>query len=125
MGILSGGTKETLIQVSSKGLDDDGDNSITKKDLDKVRKQIKQDNSNKQNQESMLQAGRKGFNAVRHGLYDVAKSLNTPHSSKRPKIARIQAKGADELKMDVGSIKSLVHPSLRGRDIRGKRIKPD
>ena len=64
MGILSGGTKETLIQVSSKGLDDDGDNSVTKKDLDKVRKQIKQDNSNKQNQESMLQAGRKAKSEI-------------------------------------------------------------
>jgi hypothetical protein len=125
VGILSGGTKETLIQVSSKGLDDDGDNSITKKDLDKVRKQIKQDNSNKQNQESMLEVGRKGFNAVRHGLNDVAKSLNTPHSHNRPKIARIQAKGAEELKMNIGKIGNLKNPSLRGRDIRGKRIKPE
>ena len=51
MGILSQGGKETIMQASLKGTDDDGDNSITKKDLDKVRKQIKQDNSNKQNQE--------------------------------------------------------------------------
>jgi hypothetical protein len=27
--------------------------------------------------------------------------------------------------MNVGSIKSLVHPSLRSHDIRGKRVKPD
>ena len=76
MGILSGGTKETLIQVSSKGLDDDGDNSITKKDLDKVRKQIKQDNSNKQNQESMLQAGRKGFNELKEAAVNFTYKLS-------------------------------------------------
>ena len=124
MGILSGGTKETLIQVNSKGLDDDGDNSITKKDLDKVRKQIKQDNSNKQNQESMLQAGRKGFNAVRHGLYDVAKSLNTPESKKRPKIAQMPHLKTADIVTSV-NFDNIKHPGLKHRDIRGKRIKPE
>jgi hypothetical protein len=127
MGILDGratGGKEVIINTSQRGMDDDGDNSISKKDLDRFRKQMQADKQREDSKESFLQAGRKGFNAVRHGLNDVAKSLNAPDSKKRPKIARIPNLRHADINTTI-NLDKMKHPDLLGRDIRGKRVKPD
>jgi hypothetical protein len=129
MGILDGGLghggKEVIINMSQKGRNDDGmDDNLTKRDLDKFRKQMRSDSNRTENKESILKAGRKGFNAVRHGLNDVAKSLNTPDSKKRPKIARIPNLRHADINTTI-NLDKMKHQDLIGRDIRGKRVKPD
>ena len=130
MGILDGratGGKEVIINTSQKGMDDDSDNSISKKDLDRFRKQMQADKQREDSKESFLQAGRKGFNNVRKGLHDVAKSLNTPHTKKRIRIADMPhlEKGNDDNISSPINLEHMKPKNLRSRDIRGKRIKPD
>jgi hypothetical protein len=127
MGILSGGNgngaRDLIVNQSTQiGRDADGDDTVRKIDLDKMRKQLQADANRRNSLQDARELGLKGFNAVRHGFSDMARSLNTPQSSRRPAIANIGVKGAHEMKMKSGSINGLKHPSLRNRDIRGKRI---
>ena len=127
MGILDGratGGKEVIINTSQKGMDDDGDNSISKKDLDRFRKQMQADKNRDESKENFLQAGRKGFNNVRKGLHDVAKSLNTPQTKRRPRIAQVPNLRKADISTTI-NLDKIKHPDLLGRDIRGKRVKPD
>jgi hypothetical protein len=122
MGILSNGGKETLIQQTQRGRDDDGDDSVTKRDLDKLRKQIEGNRNKESSRDQMLETGRKAFNSVRHGVLDVAKSLNTPDSKKRPRIARIPNLRKADISGSM-NLERLKQPGLVGHDIRGKKIK--
>jgi hypothetical protein len=102
----------------------DEEDRITKQDLVEMQKRIAREANKKDNREGMLQAGRKGFNNVRKGLHDVAKSLNTPHTNKRPKISQLPYFN----KRDDGNISTPInldpmkHPSLRGRDLKGRKV---
>jgi hypothetical protein len=123
MAILSGlPAKETIIQHSNIGTDDDGDGTISKKDLEKFRKKIREDTAREKNKGSALETGRKAFNGVRKGLHDVAESLNTPRTKRRPIIAQLP----DLPKAGIShtmNFTPLIHPKLRTRDITGRRIK--
>ena len=46
----------------------------------------------------------KELQAIRHGFSDVAKSLATPDSENKPRIARIGHKGASNMKMDINKL---------------------
>ena len=58
------------------------------------------------------------------GVVNVARSMNTPNTNRRPKISQLPAHRSD---MDISKnadLRSLVSPNLRKRDIRGKRVDP-
>lgn len=127
MGILGGKQKEVIIQTQNLPLRSrdqmmDEEERITKEDLKRLARTMAQEKEKKSNREQMLEAGRKGFNSVRSGLHDVAKSLNTPDSRRRPRIARIPnlRRAGISQTMDLGKLKD---PGLQNRNIVGHRIK--
>lgn len=119
MGILDGNNARRDFVIERTQEDKSG---VTKHDLDQMRKQMRSDANKRNNLEDAREVGVKGLQAIRHGFSDVAKSLATPDSDKRPRIARIGHKGASDMKMDINKLENMKHHSLRSHDIRGRRV---
>ena len=56
---------------------------------------------------------------IGRGFGDIAKSLATPTTNKRPRIAQLPLRDAD-ISQPI-DLEKLKHPSLRGKSIRGDR----
>jgi len=70
-----------------------------------------------------LEMSQKAVRMMGRGIADIARSLNSPSDSRRPRISQLPAR-----RSDMGIIGSLDNdrmktPGLRGKDMRGRRIK--
>jgi hypothetical protein len=81
-------------------------------------KVVMPDNKGDQNRESL----KTGIKAIGKGLAMAGKSLATPSTSKRPKIAQMPGRRSE---MDIvrnADVNSLKAEGLQGTDIRGKQV---
>lgn len=81
-------------------------------------------------EEEALEKRRKGGMAWKivkqgwDGVVNVARSMNTPNTNRRPKISQLPGHRSDIDISKNADLRSLVSPNLRNRDIRGKRVDP-
>jgi hypothetical protein len=127
MGILDGnpsGGRMTIIEASQKGSDDDGDGTLRKHDLDKLRKQMREDKDKKSNMDQFRESGRKFIGKTFDYLGEAHESMKTPRTNKRSRIAQLNSfSEKNGIKVTYGSNLDRLKPhNLRGRDIRGKRV---
>lgn len=94
----------------------------TKGDITKMRKEFEktQDGEGKQ---TTAQTVSRTAGMFARGFGDIAKSLSTPSSSRRPKIAQMPARRRDMGIVGHIDLNKMKTPGLRGRDISGRKIR--
>ena len=100
----------------------------TKEDLKNLKKDIEHgvgDTIRRQTQPPRGQMAMKTVKMFAHGFANINKSMNTLQSPNRPRISQMPGRRTD---MGIVSnvneaLEKLVAPRLRGRDLRGRKIK--
>jgi len=93
-------------------------NSTTQRDIRRLREDMAKQNR----QRAGSQVAKTAIKSIGKGVVDIARSLNTPNTNQRPRIAQLPDSRSSigiSQKLDLEKMK----PSgLRGQDIRGRRL---
>lgn len=82
-------------------------------------KRLRRELDRQRSSSSTRQLTGKVVRGLGRGMHDIAESMNTPETNRRPRIAQMPRYGADISQgVDLDYLK---HPMLRGRDIRGRK----
>jgi hypothetical protein len=93
---------------------------VTKQDLETLRKRINSDEGKRDMRQGTLATGRKLIRNVGQGFNDIAKSLNTPSTKRRPRISQLPNLHKADI-TNIPDLEYMKHHSLRGKDIRGHK----
>ena len=70
-----------------------------------------------------MEMSRKAVKMMGRGIADIARSLNSPNDSRRPRISQLPARRSDMGIIGGVDMDRMKTPGLRGKDMRGRLIR--
>lgn len=98
------------------------DNAASKDDIKRLRRDL-DNNLRRAGEPSGAQLTGRAIKMVGRGFADIGRSLNRPYDTRRPKISQMPQRRRDIGISSGTNLDFLKHPSLRGKDLRGRRFK--
>jgi hypothetical protein len=91
--------------------------SATRNDIRRLREDMAKQNK----QRAGSQMAKKSVRSLGKGIVDIAKSLNTPNTNQRPRIAQLpESRSSIGISQQI-NLENMKPKGLRGQDIRGRR----
>jgi len=93
----------------------------TKEDLKHLKRDLNQ--RLPKQQPTTVQTMGRAVRMAGRGLGNIGRSLNSPYDTRRPKIAQLPMRRKDMGIVGHVNLDNMKYPSMRGRDLRGKKMR--
>ena len=97
-----------------------GEELATKEDLRRLKRDLEAREKKKEVKEGTVQVAGKAVRMIKHGLDNLASSLNSPYDKRRPKISQLPPRQVDISISHSPNLEFLKHDSLKGQTLKGR-----